>query len=68
MIRGTIPFICDECKKIFMGLDVELGATAYTMPVACPRCGSKHTMPFSPLSLFSRRQYKKIWEHMDKGE
>ena len=64
MIRGKIHFRCTECRKIFIGLDVEWQATVYSMPVQCPNCGSKHTLPL----LASKRDYEDIWKTMDKND
>ena len=64
MIRGKIPFRCTDCHKVFIGLDIEWQATSFSMPVTCPKCGSKHTLPL----LASKDEYERIWETMDKGE
>ncbi len=61
MIRGKSIFVCDNCKKVFVGMDVELAATVFSQPLVCPRCGSRHTKP-----LFeSKRLYKEIWNRLD---
>ena len=55
MIRGKTLFICTKCKKIFWAPDVEYGATVYSMPMPCKRCGSIRTMPLlMPLIGFIR--------------
>lgn len=67
MVRGTTLFICTECKKVFLAPDVEYGATVYSMPMPCKRCGSIRTMPLlMPHYWF----YKDVWESMerDKGK
>lgn len=64
MIRGKIPFRCTDCHKVFIGLDIEWQATALSMPVPCPKCGSKHTLPL----LASKDEYERIWDDMGKGE
>lgn len=64
MIRGKIPFRCTDCHKIFIGMDIEWQATALSMPVTCPKCGSKRTLPLWGLKAV----YKKNWETMDKDE
>ena len=64
MIRGKIPFRCTDCHKIFIDVDIEWQATALSMPVKCPKCGSKRTLPLWELKAV----YKKIWETMDKDE
>ena len=62
MLRGVNLFKCDNCKKVTIGLDLELGAIALSQPIKCPKCGSWHTSPlFSSKSL-----YKKIWKQYDK--
>ena len=63
MIRGTTLFICTKCKKIFWAPDVEYGATVYSMPMPCKRCGSIRTMPLlMPHYWF----YKGIWKSMEE--
>ena len=66
MIRGKTKFKCDDCSHTFKALDIELEATAFTMPVTCPKCGSRHTMPVSFLGFTDRKTYKKIWEMMEE--
>ena len=71
MIRGINLFICDECKKKFIALDIEYCATAFSVPPHCPKCNSQHTMPIGLGSLFSILSpkwniYKNIWDNMDK--
>lgn len=41
MVRGTTWFKCPCCGKVFLAPDIELCATAHTMPIACPDCGSE---------------------------
>ena len=62
MIRGKIPFRCTDCHKVFIGMDIEWQATSFSMPVTCPKCGSKHTLPL----WASKSEYEKIWETMNK--
>lgn len=58
MIRGFNLFKCDNCGKVNIGIDVELGASAFSEPMKCGYCSSTHTYPlFSSKSL-----YKKIWK------
>lgn len=64
MIRGKNIFRCTNCGKIFIGLDIEWQATVYSMPVQCPKCGSKHTLPL----LASKRVYEGIWKTMDENK
>jgi DNA-directed RNA polymerase subunit RPC12/RpoP len=64
MIKGKIPFRCTECRKIFFGLDIEWQATALSMPIQCPNCGSKHTLP----AHASKRMYEDIWKRMDENK
>ena len=64
MLSGTTTFRCTECKKIFIGADIEWQATALTMPVPCPKCGSKHTLPL----LASKQMYEDIWKTMDENK
>ena len=65
MHRGITTFKCDVCGHTFRAMDIEWQATAYTMPVLCPNCGSRHTMPKSMFSLFTKGVYRKIWEEID---
>lgn len=61
MIQGKTLFNCDNCKNVFVGLDIELVAMDYSQPLVCPRCGCRHTKP-----LFeSKRLYKEIWNRLD---
>ena len=64
MIRGNIPFRCADCHKIFIGLDIEWQATARSMPVTCPKCGSTHTLPL----LAPKMMYRDIWKKMDENK
>ncbi len=64
MIRGKRPFRCTDCHKVFIGLDIEWQATSLSMPVSCPNCGSKHTLPV----LASKRMYEDIWKKMDENK
>lgn len=63
MIRGKRLFKCDNCKKVFVGLDIEYRASTLSQPVSCPNCKSNHTRP-----LFSSKGiYKKVWEAPDQN-
>ena len=64
MIRGKIPFRCTDCHKVFIGVDNEWQATAFSMPVPCPNRGSKHTLPV----LASKQTYEDIWKTMDENK
>lgn len=66
MLRGTIKFTCDNCKKKFMGLDIEYMCTCLSNPQKCPYCGSFHTMPCDE-EFLDRSLYVSIWEDMDKS-
>ena len=65
MHRGITTFKCDVCGHTFRAMDIEWQATVYTMPVPCPNCGSRHTMPKSMFSLFTKGVYRKIWQEID---
>ena len=65
MLRGKETFKCDNCGHIFEALDIEWQATAYSQPMPCPKCGSRHTMPKSLLSFMEKGAYRKIWEQID---
>lgn len=41
MLRGTTLFRCPNCGHVFKALDIEDNATAYSMPIPCPKCGTK---------------------------
>jgi predicted Zn finger-like uncharacterized protein len=75
MIRGKRRFKCDECKSTFRAMDAEYAASAYSMPVKCPVCGSMHTYPYSILSSVlpscaakDYNVYKEIWKQMDEQQ
>lgn len=40
MLRGFFGYKCNKCGHKFIGLDIERGATADSMPVSCPKCGN----------------------------
>jgi Acetyl-CoA carboxylase beta subunit len=39
MIRGKAWFRCPHCGTIYKSLDIEQGATVFSMPMPCPKCG-----------------------------
>jgi len=51
MLRGTTLFRCPNCGHVFKALDIEDNATAYSMPMPCPRCGAK-SFPVGILDSF----------------
>lgn len=60
MIRGTILFICTQCKKVFLALDIEYNATSLSVSMPCERCGSTRTMPLQQVEM-------EMWvEEMDR--
>lgn len=65
MVRGTTLFICTKCKKIFLAPDVELGATIFSVPMPCKRCGSIRIMP---LLMPHYWVYKGIWETIERNK
>ena len=65
MLRGKRNFKCDDCGHVFEALDIEWQATAYSQPVSCPQCGSRHTMPKSLFSFIDKIIYRKIWDEID---
>jgi DNA-directed RNA polymerase subunit RPC12/RpoP len=67
MYRGMITFVCHDCGNEFEGMDTEWAGTAYTCPVPCPKCGSRHTRPKSLLSM-NLPIYRKIWREIDKQD
>jgi len=61
MVRGQRLFKCDDCKKVFWGLDIEYMCTAFSYPVSCPRCGKSHTWPLLGLGgKYTYNQYGSI--------
>ena len=68
MLRGVTRFKCDVYGHTFRSMDFEWQATVYTMPVPCPNCGSRHTIPKSLLSFMEKGAYRKIWEEMEKEQ
>lgn len=65
MIRGITSFVCDDCGHKFKGADVEWNATALSMPLKCPNCGSMHTCPPSFLG-WNKNIYRSLWKSMDE--
>lgn len=57
MKRGKAIFVCNDCKKVFVGDDFEYHATILSHSLECPKCGSMHTKPI----FASKDIYKKIW-------
>ena len=43
MLRGLYKYVCKDCGHKFIGADIELNATAVSVPVKCPKCGSVNT-------------------------
>lgn len=69
MITGILLFYCSECGKRFMGPDIEYAATTFSQPLKCPKCGSWHTRPWSPLpAKMANVRYKGIWDSIDKTQ
>lgn len=67
MVRGPKLFYCSECRKRFVGVDIEYGASIFSAPIKCPQCGSWHTRPWSLLPVkVANLMYKKIWEANDR--
>ena len=66
MLRGTSLFICDDCKAIFMGLNMEWNMTPLAATQQCVKCGSWHTMPGRRLDSPNREVYEKIWQQEDE--
>lgn len=68
MIRGLTLFKCTQCGKRFMGPDMELAATVFTVPCKCPQCGSIRTRPSRLFGCGSDSFYQHIWEDMEKRQ
>lgn len=66
MLRGTTLFICNDCKNIFMGLDVEWNCTSLSATQQCIKCGGWHTMPGMDLDSPDREFYEKLWQREDQ--
>ena len=66
MVRGERLFICDDCKKVFWGLDIEYNCTVWSVPVPCPRCGKSHTWPL--FDIGGKLVYKSIWKHLEEND
>ena len=61
MVRGTYEYVCKDCGHKFIGMDIEVNATAASMPVKCPECGSCNTNRGWPFELILLRNgIKKI--------
>lgn len=66
MVRGMTLFRCSKCGKFFMAPDIEYGATVFSVPQPCKRCGSIRTLPV--LGLLDYHVYKKMWKEMENRE
>ena len=66
MLRGTSLFICDDCKTIFMGLDIEWNCLPVSATQQCTKCGGWHTMPGRHLDSPDREFYESLWKREDK--
>ena len=66
MIRGMKQFKCDDCGHVFEALDIEWQATAYSTPMSCPKCSSRHTMPKTLFGFVDKGAYRRIWEKTEK--
>lgn len=64
MFRGKTFFRCTQCGKIFVATDIEYGATIYSCPQPCKRCGGIRTLPVLHTIFIS--VYEKLWENMKK--
>ena len=41
MVRGETWFRCPNCGMRFKAWDIEDNATIYSVPMPCPKCGTK---------------------------
>lgn len=65
MYRGLTLFRCTNHGHFFKSHDVEYGATSYSTPQRCTKCGSVRTLP----GIFARKKdYEKIWEEIEKAK
>lgn len=58
-------FHCTDCGHEFKGYHVEWQATAFAMPLECPKCHSIRTRPSSIFGWLSNLAYKPIWDAME---
>ena len=71
MYRGIIKFVCNDCGNKFKAPDIEWGATIYSVPQPCPKCGGMHTRPDRSLNflvLLDYFTYKRLWKEIDKNK
>lgn len=66
MVRGHRLFVCDDCKKVFRGLDIEYNCTVWSYPIPCPRCGKSHTWPL--FDFGGKFIYKSIWRCLEESD
>ena len=66
MLRGTSLFICDDCKTIFMGLNIEWNCLPMSATQQCTKCGGWHTMPGRHLDSPDREFYESLWKREDE--
>ena len=53
MTRGTILFICTQCKKVFLAPDIEYGAMFFSVPMThALRTLREHTYPADEVRFF----------------
>ena len=50
------------CGRIFVATDIEYGATIYSCPQPCKRCGGIRTLPVLHTIFIS--VYEKLWVHL----
>ena len=68
MIRGLYKYVCKDCGHKFIDADVELLATAASMPVKCPKCGSINTYrgllpyPLCKIPDMCRNYFRRLWK------
>lgn len=66
MVRGSTTFICTNCKHKFLGMDIELGATALSQPISCHKCKSIRTRPTALFPFYQNKLYEGIWKRMER--
>lgn len=57
MVRGETWFRCPNCGMRFKAWDIEDNATIYSVPMPCPKCGTK-SPAIGPLGWIRSLIYK----------
>ena len=70
MLRGLYKYVCKDCGHKFIGADIELNATAASVPVKCTKCGSVYTSSTGlPYPLYEiPNMCRNFFRRMGKGQ